>query len=157
MFILCCLHYRNISGASLWQRAIGVFFICVAIFIFSIKTAQAEPLNGDGLMQICRPDPSTAAKTKDDGRIDRCRHYISGVMDYHSLLNSLGTIPVGANFCVPFNTSELDIQKAVYAFLKEHPRYADRPAVPAVAVALSRAFPCKGNEIAMISNAMLDD
>jgi hypothetical protein len=70
-----------------------------------------------------------------------CLGYIAGVIDYHVMMQSLGTTPT-IDFCMPDN---LSIQKAaivVLTYLKKAPQNNDFIAAPAVTMAMHANFPC---------------
>lgn len=71
-----------------------------------------------------------------------CQSYISGVMDYHNLIRSLGTAP-SVEFCVPEEVGLNELQNVVAAYLFRHKKqHGAFVASPAVALALYNAYPC---------------
>lgn len=95
--------------------------------------ARAAYVTGDGLLKLCR-----SAQPKE---IYACMNYVAGVIDYHVMLQSLGTAPV-TSFCLP---PDMTIEKAsvtVMMYLQHSPQNGAFIAAPTVALALSEAYPC---------------
>jgi hypothetical protein len=91
------------------------------------------------LMELCRRDNKGKEVVK--GGHAACQSYISGIIDYHGLMTSLGTAPT-IDFCVP-NTERLDkIQDQVWLYLIQNKQHAEFIAAPAVALALYEYYPC---------------
>jgi hypothetical protein len=103
--------------------------------------AQAAKFSGLYLMQICASDKNGREMVA-NGHI-ACQSYISGIVDYHNLIRSLGGAP-SVDFCIPDNVTPNRLQAVVLAYLyankKNHESFV---ASPAVALALHRAYPCK--------------
>ncbi len=105
-----------------------LLFLCVASL-----PARAAYVTGDDLLKLCR-----SGKPKE---IYACMNYVAGVIDYHVMLQSLGTAPA-TDFCLP---DDLTIEKAavtVMVYLQRSPQDGAFIAAPTVALALSEAYPC---------------
>jgi len=123
--------------------------LCVLLYFFayipvSVAATQTSPTSGffsaAYLTELCRRDPKGQEVVK--GGHAACQSYISGLMDYHQLMRSLGTAPT-IDFCVP-NTEKLDkIQDLVWVYLMQNRQHAEFIAAPAVALALYEFYPCK--------------
>ena len=90
---------------------------------------------GTVLAESCAAGSNPAA-------INRCVGYVAGVIDYHVVMQSLGTNPT-TDFCLP---KELQVEEAavsVIAYIKAHPHQAGFIAAPAVALALNALYPCR--------------
>jgi hypothetical protein len=75
-------------------------------------------------------------------RISGCLNYIAGIIDYHILMQSLGTNPT-IDFCLPANLSLEDAGIAVMMYLRKYPQHDAFIASAAVPLALNQAFPCR--------------
>lgn len=92
------------------------------------------------LLALCERDAAGHEKVK--GGSAACQSYISGIVDYHNLLRSLGT-PPGIDFCVPANEELNDVQTVVWDYLKKNAQHDAFNAAPAVALALNARYPCQ--------------
>jgi hypothetical protein len=75
-------------------------------------------------------------------RIAACLNYIAGIIDYHLLMQSLGTNP-SIDFCLPENLRITDAAMSVMAYLRTHPQHDDFIAPEAVVLALNKSYPCR--------------
>ncbi len=102
---------------------------------------RAAQFSGDYLLAMCASD-ETGHELTNGGHI-ACQAYISGVIDYHNLIRSLGTAP-GVDFCIPEDTGLDTVQKQVTAYLLKHKKqHGAFVASPAVALALLAYYPCQ--------------
>ncbi|MCB1721859.1 MAG: hypothetical protein KDI11_08910, partial [Alphaproteobacteria bacterium] len=74
--------------------------------VLFVVPAVAARFSGDYLLQVCGSDKQ-GNELLSGGHI-ACQAYISGLMDYHNLIRSLGTAP-SVDFCVPEGTPFLTI------------------------------------------------
>ncbi len=117
-----------------------VLLMVFLVFTFPFK-AQAAEFSGSYLVQMCASDKE--GKEIIPGGHIACQAYISGVVDYHILIRSLGTAP-SVDFCIPENTSLYDLQKKVFVYLLRHKEeHGGFVAAPAVSLALFESYPCK--------------
>ncbi len=112
------------------------FSIILVLFSLMIapQTAAAQFMTHSDLEQNC-------AVGSTPEQINRCMGYIAGVIDYHVVMQSLGTNP-STDFCLP---PELLLEEAaieVLAYLAQKPEQGGFIAAPAVALALNRVYPC---------------
>lgn len=70
-----------------------------------------------------------------------CENYIAGVVDYHTLVRSLGTAP-SVDFCLPANIKMQQITIMVRNYLTARPEQQGFVAAPAVALAIYNSYPC---------------
>jgi hypothetical protein len=96
-------------------------------------TAHAVYLTSQELTQNCMAD---AEKNN-----FYCLGYIAGVIDYHVMLQSLGTAPT-IDFCMPPDLSVEQAAVVVLSYLKKSPQHTDFIAGPAITLALHERFPC---------------
>jgi len=104
--------------------------LCLGLFV---RPAAAAYVTGADLAGYCRGDKPR--------ELYSCMNYIAGVIDYHVMMQSLGTAPAGG-FCLSEN---LPLEKAavvVMNYLKKSPQHFDFIAAPAVTMALHEAYPC---------------
>lgn len=111
----------------------------LAALIVPVKS-QAAQFSGSYLIQVCASDE--AGKELVPGGHIACQAYISGVLDYHNLIRSLGTAP-SIDFCVPDNVSLNGVQKTVINYLiRNKDDHGEFVAAPGVALALFESYPC---------------
>lgn len=115
---------------------------CLTLVCFLIfpASAQAARFSGSYLMQICDMDASGAEKVK--GGHAACQSYISGVLDYHNLLQSLNLAPK-VDLCVPARVTLYQLHKVVLNYLRRNAEHDAFIAAPAVTMALYEVFPCE--------------
>jgi hypothetical protein len=77
--------------------------------------------------------------------ISFCLGYIAGVIDYHVMLQSLGTAPT-IDFCLPPNLTVQQAAVVVLAYLQKSPQNGAFIAAPAVTMALHESYPCRAPE-----------
>lgn len=92
-------------------------------------------MTGNDLVESCAADSNAAA-------INRCVGYVAGVIDYHVVMQSLGTNPT-TDFCLPKEMKVEEAAVSVIAYIKAHPNQAGFIAAPAVALALNALYPCR--------------
>ena len=119
----------------------GRSLAALTFFLFlTIQPAQAARFSGDYLLQMCASDQK--GNELIPGGHAACQSYISGVMDYHNLIRSLGTAP-SVEFCVPENVGLNELQQVVANYIfKNKKQHGAFVASPAVALALYNAYPC---------------
>jgi Rap1a immunity proteins len=114
--------------------------IAAVLILFPAKADAAE-FSGAYLIRVCASD--AAGKEIVPGGHIACQGYISGVVDYHVLIRSLGTAP-SVDFCIPEKTSLNTVQSIVFRYLvKNRKQHGSFVAAPGVALALFEAYPCK--------------
>jgi hypothetical protein len=115
--------------------------IALCFVLFTASPADAARFSGDYLLQLCASDEQGGELVK--GGHTACQAYIAGVMDYHTLIQSLGTSP-SVDFCVPEGTPINEIHKRVAGYIaKNHHEQGPFIAAPGVALALYQAYPCR--------------
>lgn len=103
--------------------------------------AQAARFTGAYLLQLCEKD-ANGRETEKNGHA-ACQSYISGVIDYHSVLRSLDIAP-RIDICIPDNVSLNTVHDVVLNYLQRHGEHDPFIAAPAVMMALYEVYPCKG-------------
>jgi len=115
-------------------------FIALLIVMFAMPS-QAARFSGSYLMNMCGRDED-GGELVEGGHI-ACQAYIAGILDYHTLIKSLGTAP-GIDFCVPEDTGMFAVQNKVQSYvLKNRKQHSGFIAAPGVALALHNSFPCQ--------------
>lgn len=120
------------SGPKSCIIAIILLFLIGAVLM--PRMAAAQFMTHADLSQSC-------AVNSPAEQINRCLGYIAGVIDYHVVMQSLGTNP-STDFCLP---QDLVLEQAaieVLAYLAQKPEQGGFIAAPAVALALNRVYPC---------------
>lgn len=90
-------------------------------------------MTGDELARSCHADTPKDLYT--------CIGYISGIIDYHVLMQSLGTAPT-IDFCLPRGLKIEEAAAAVIAYLEKVPEGNVFVAAPSVTLALNKLYPC---------------
>ena len=112
----------------IWNLA-GVF-LCLGLYG---GPAAAAYVTGNDLARFCQSDKSADVLS--------CVNYVAGVIDYHLMMQSLGTEPV-VDFCLPARLSEEEAAVVVARYLKRSPQDDSFIAASAVLMALQKAYPC---------------
>lgn len=118
---------------------------CVLVLFLALGLAWSLPVraaefSGRYLMHVCSMDK--AGREIVPGGHTACQSYIAGILDYHNLIKSLKTAP-GIDFCVPKDESLATLHKVVLLYLQKNGQHDGFIASPAVALALSQAYPCR--------------
>lgn len=118
------------------MRKIVSLMIMLSAFggILAARPAAAAYLTGADLYAACNSKESKDVLT--------CMGYVAGVIDYHVMMQSMGSEPTATDFCLP---ADLSMEKAavrVMLYLKRNPQNGSFIAAPAVLMALSQSYPC---------------
>ena len=97
------------------------------------RPAAAQFMTGEELERNCLGETPK--------EVYSCIGYISGIIDYHLLIQSLGTSP-SVDFCLPQDMRIDMAAAAVLEYLRKAPMNQHFIAAPAVALALTAKFPC---------------
>lgn len=135
-----------IKRVNYWTRRFLLFTLIPVIagmMSFSFPARAADDMAGffsaEYLMQLCASDKKGQELVK-RGHAS-CQSYISGVIDYHKLMKSLGTAP-SIDFCVPNTEPMRKLQNIVFVYLADNTQHSDFLAAPAVTLALYEHYPC---------------
>lgn len=96
--------------------------------------------SGSYLRELCQRKANGREVVK--GGHTACQSYISGIIDYHMLMKSLGTAPT-IDFCVPNTEKMSKLQDIVWVYLEANRQHSDFIAAPAVTLALYEYYPCQ--------------
>jgi len=122
------------------MRVFCIVAFSFLIFLFINTQARAANFSGNYLLHVCASDK--AGKEIVPGGHIACQSYIAGIMDYHTLIRSMGAAP-GVDFCIPDDADLYTIQRKVISYIyKNRSLHAQFIASPAVALALYNAYPC---------------
>lgn len=113
---------------------IKIVTIAFVMAVFPIYGQAATLMTGDALSGLCSSD-------KESDQLS-CHSYIAGIVDYHTLMKSLGTAP-SVDFCVPDGIKMTDIGDLVFEYLNKNAQHGSFLASPGVTLALFEAFPCQ--------------
>ena len=122
------------------------YFIFIAIALIWPASIQAQEtknsarISASYLYEVCKEDEE--GKETVEGGHSACQAYIAGVVDYHNLLQSLGTSP-SIDICVPESVNMNDLQDIVWRYLEANSHHDAFVAAPAVSLAIFEVFPCK--------------
>lgn len=118
--------------------------LCVLVFAEPVRAQSTSGtsgfFSGGYLMQLCASDNKGKELVK--GGHTACQSYISGIIDYHMLMKSLGTAPT-IDFCVPNTVPMRRLQNIVYVYLVKNGQHSEFVAAPAVTLALYEYYPCQ--------------
>jgi hypothetical protein len=110
------------------------------ILLFAALLLSASPRPAQALFMTAKElNDGCMAEAKND--ISYCLGYIAGVIDYHVMLQSLGTAPT-IDFCLPANVTVQQAAVIVLSYLQKAPQNGAFIAAPTVAMALHESFPC---------------
>ena len=118
-------------------RAILMLF--AALMALAPSPARAAHFSGAYLYHICGSGPD--GKELVAGGHTACEAYIDGVLDYHSVLQSLGIAP-SVNVCIPKDVGSGHLRAIVLSYMDKNPANDAFIAAPAVTMALYEAYPC---------------
>lgn len=104
----------------------------VLLLSFSPK-AGATYFIGAELIEKCRSERPEDRQA--------CFGYVAGVIDYHVVMQSLGTAPT-IDFCLPSDMPVTAAALTVIKYMAEAPQNGSFIASSAVVMALNKTFPC---------------
>ncbi len=110
--------------------------LCFAA-VFKPTPAAAQYVMTKDLARDCLSDKRE--------RMAGCIYYITGVIDYHFLMQSFGTAPT-IDFCLPESISKEQAAVIVMAYLRTSPQNDDFIAAATIPLALNKAFPCRAEQ-----------
>jgi hypothetical protein len=116
------------------KNAIALVILVMGMLLLPVRPAAAAYVTTEELERNCLSHKAD--------RIEGCLQYIAGVIDYHVLMQSLGTQPT-IDFCLPDKLTIEDAALAVMAYLRVHPQHDAFIASAAVPMALHAAYPCQ--------------
>jgi len=119
--------------AQKWGRWAAVL-VCGAALLGSPKPAAAVYVAGGDLVKNC------LSERKQD--VYACVHYVAGVIDYHTVMQAVGTAPTLA-FCLPANVGITEAAFVVLTYLRANPQHDGFVAAMAVPLALNKVYPCR--------------
>jgi len=115
-------------------------FAALALFAFLLgaltmaRPAAAQYLTGGELVRNC------ISENKQDNTA--CIYYITGVIDYHVVLQSLAIAPT-IDFCLPPTITKEQAAVLVLAYMRQHAQHDPFAAATVVPMALNKVFPCR--------------
>lgn len=118
---------------------LGGFLFVLGVVLGAPAQASTQ-FSGAYLLHVCEMDAKGNEVIK--GGHTACQAYITGVIDYHRILQSMKLAPK-IDVCVPTATPVAQIHRAVLSYLRKHKEHDAFIAAPAVTMALYKAFPCR--------------
>lgn len=112
----------------------------IAVLVFSASPSYAARFSGAYLLQLCDMDKNGKELVK--GGHTACQAYISGVIDYHLMLQSMKMAPK-LDICIPDKVESSRLHAIVLKYLKKNVEHDGFVAAPAVTMALYETYPCK--------------
>ena len=119
------------------MRILPVFV--AALLILAPLPVQAAHFSGAYLYHLC--GENSGGKELVKGGHTACEAYIDGVLDYHSVLQSLNIAP-RVDICIPQTVSSGQLRAIVLAYMEKNPANDAFIAAPAVTMALYEIYPC---------------
>ena len=116
--------------------------LALALLFCIAAIAKPAPANAQYLMT---KDLARDCLSDKRERMAGCIYYITGVIDYHFLMQSFGTAPT-IDFCLPESISKEQAAVIVMAYLRTSSQNDDFIAASTIPLALNKAFPCKAEE-----------
>ncbi len=120
----------------------GKLLILGGLLVITLKplSVNAARFSGAYLLYVCSSDG--VGKELVPGGHGVCQSYIAGIVDYHTLIKSLGTAP-SVDFCLPKEITMNELHRIVANYLRlNRSQHEDFIAAPAVGLALYNAYPC---------------
>jgi hypothetical protein len=114
----------------LWAAAL---LLCAGLLGMP-KPAAAMYVAGGDLVKSCLSERKQ--------HVYACVHYVAGVIDYHTVMQAIGTAPTLA-FCIPANVGITEAAFVVLTYLRAHPQHDAFVAAMAVPLALNKVYPCR--------------
>ena len=117
-------------------------FILTSLFLFLCLVpagAEAARFSGAYLYQLCQMDKDGKEIVKGGHAV--CQAYIAGVIDYHTVLQSMKIAPK-LDICVPEKTGSATLHAVVLRYLEKNNTHDGFVAAPAVTMALYEKYPC---------------
>lgn len=121
------------SPFGAWGRA-GLVLALGTFLLYVSRPAAAQYVTGEELVRNC------ISENKQDNTA--CIYYITGVIDYHAVLQSLAIAPT-LDFCLPPEISKEQAAVLVLAYMRQQPQHDPFAAATIVPMALNKVFPCK--------------
>lgn len=120
---------------------VAAFGLCLLLYLSVLPSPlYAARFTGEYLLRVCGFDEN-GEELVEGGHI-ACQAYISGVLDYHNLIRSMGAAP-SVDFCVPSEEGLTVLQgKLVDYLLKNREDHKQFIASPGVALAFFEYYPC---------------
>lgn len=116
----------------LWMLLVAGGYVLLTAFA---RPAVAEIyVTGEELVRNC------ISESKQDNTA--CIYYIAGVIDYHSVLQSLAIAPT-IDFCMPASISKEQAAVLVLAYMRQSPQHDAFIAATSIPLALNKVFPCR--------------
>lgn len=112
--------------------------LCGLVLIFALLA----PVRPSAAMYVSGGDFVKACLSDEKHNVYSCVHYVAGVIDYHLVMQAVGTAPT-LSFCIPPNISITQAAFVVLTYIRSQPQHEGFVAAMAVPLALNKAFPCK--------------
>jgi len=112
-------------------------FALAAVFAAAVLWARPAPA-----AYVSTADLGKLCQSNDKADINACVYYVAGVIDYHILLQSLGTAPPTLGFCLPDSLTMPQAAALVVAYLQTSAPQDGFVAASSIPLALNKVFPC---------------
>lgn len=121
-------------------RLLFALLLAPALVFGRFQPSEAARFSGSYLLRMCEMD--ARGKEVVEGGHKICQAYISGVLDYHYVLQSLDLSP-RIKICAPQNAGSHVLHQVVLEYLRLNRQNDAFIAAPAVTTALFAAYPCR--------------
>lgn len=115
------------------MRLKTIIFMLALFMLLPQRQAIAQYVTGADLLAMCTSD--------EPRKIYSCMNYVAGVIDYHVVMQSLGTAPT-TDFCLPPDLRLEAATVTIMSYLKKSPMHQAFIAAPAITMALTEKYPC---------------
>lgn len=115
-------------------RALVFCALFLGALLGAPRAAAAQFMTGEELARNCISE-NLQDRTA-------CIYYITGVIDYHAVLQSLAIAPT-IDFCLPPEINKERAAVLVLAYMRQQPQHDPFAAATVVPMALNKVFPCR--------------
>ena len=115
-------------------------FLLLVLLSLPVSKADAARFSGAYLLHLCEMEAQGGEKVR--GGHAACQAYISAIVDYHNVLQSLKMAP-DLKICISDEITPYELHKTVLNYLRNNSQHDDFVASPAVTMALFDKYPCK--------------
>lgn len=116
-----------------------VALLALCFMLMQPRAAYAARFSGAYMISICGVDEK--GREVSPGAHAACQSYISGIIDYHNMLRSMGIAPE-IDICIPEGVSMNQLHLIVLKYLERNTQHDNFIAAPAVLLALYEKYPC---------------
>ena len=118
-----------------------ILFLLLAGLVLTVFSGRSEAARFSGAYMVRICGVNEKGQEVAPGAHAACQSYISGIIDYHNMLQSMKMAP-DINFCIPGKVTLNEIHLYVLQYLQRNPQHDSFVAAPAVLMGLYEKYPC---------------